>query len=259
MKIIANIRNLDTGPYKIYYDLLMSFLAMSIVASLILQSRTNLTSGQLLILNYIDILIWAVFLVDYIVRFIVSENKKQFFRTNIIDLVSIIPFDTAFQGLRALRLARVLYMLRVFIYLNRVYKRLSAIVTTNDFHHVLWFTFSTIFCGAIAIAFVDDMDIGDALWWSFVTTTTVGYGDIAPHTIGGRIVAVVLMIVGIGFLSMLTGTVATFFITTQAKSSYSSEIVNQTINKLKDFDSLTIDDINNIHSVLLTLKQNERK
>lgn len=51
----------------------------------------------------------------------------------------------------------------------------------------------------------------DALWWSIVTCTTVGYGDISPSTLPGRIIAVFLMIVGIGLISMLTGTITTYF------------------------------------------------
>jgi len=54
--------------------------------------------------------------------------------------------------------------------------------------------------------------IGDAVWWSFVTVTTVGYGDFYPMTTGGRIIGVVVMIFGIGFLGMFTATIASIFV-----------------------------------------------
>lgn len=54
--------------------------------------------------------------------------------------------------------------------------------------------------------------IGDAVWWSFVTVTTVGYGDFFPKTMGGRIIGVVVMIFGIGFLGMFTATIASIFV-----------------------------------------------
>ena len=109
--------------------------------------------------------------------------------------------------------------------------------------------------GAIAISYIDNMDIGDAFWWSFVTTTTVGYGDIAPQSFGGRIVAVFLMLIGIGFLSTLTSTISTFFINGNETSSYRNETIDQIILKLKNFQDLTVDELHDMHEVLVSLKK----
>ncbi|MBP2642393.1 MAG: Ion transport 2 domain protein [Firmicutes bacterium] len=252
MSIISTIKR-NITYYKFIYDIAMAALALFIIATLLLQGRSGLTYDQLAIIKQTNFTIWLVFVADYIIRLLFAKNKLAFIRSNIIDLISILPFDIMFQGLRAVRLLRVFYMFRVFIYLNRLYKRLSALFTTNSFHHVLWFTFATIFGGAIAISFIEDMEIGDALWWSFVTITTVGYGDISPSSLGGRLVAVFLMIVGIGFVSTLTGTISTYFIKNQT-TDFQDTIVQQIIKKLNDFDNLTIDDINTIHSILVTLK-----
>lgn len=260
MIALNNLRKLESrfATYKIFYEFGMAILAMAILVSLFIQSKFELSDDNSLLLQQTDHIIWIIFTIDYVIRFILAENKKQFMRNNIIDLISILPFDTVFQGLRTTRLLRIIYLIRLFAYLNRFYKRLSQIITTNDFHHVLWFTSTTIFCGAIAISYIDDMDIGDALWWSFVTTTTVGYGDIAPQSLGGRIIAVFLMIIGIGFLSMLTGTIATFFIRDNSSSNYNDEIIKQTIAKLNSFQSLSTKDIDDIYAVLLALKKNEK-
>lgn len=259
MNFTSIINGLNTRNYKIYYDISMVILAIFVVISLFIQSRLELSESQLRIFKQADQLIWFTFVVDYAIRLILAKDKFYFVRNNLIDLISIVPFDIAFQGLRATRILRIIQMLRVFVYLTRLHKRLIAIITTNDFHHVLWFTFSTIFCGAIAISFIDDMDIGDALWWSFVTTTTVGYGDIAPQSLGGRIIAVFLMLIGIGFLSMLTGTIATYFIgNNKPKSTYKDETIHQVISRLENFPSLSIEDIDDIHSVLLALKISQK-
>jgi Ion channel. len=253
------LKEMNLSRHKLTYDTLMAFLAFVVIFTLFFQNKPDLTMQQLTIINNINFSIWLIFVIDYVIRFALLKNKVSFVKNNIIDLVSIFPFENAFQALRAARILRIIYMIRAFAYLNRLYQRVSAIIKTNDFNHVLWFTFATIFCGAIAISYIDDMPIGDALWWSFVTTTTVGYGDIAPSSFGGRIIAIFLMIIGIGFLSMLTGTIATYFIKGHESSNYTDEALKQIIGKLENFSSLTVDEINTIHSVLLTLKNNQNK
>jgi len=68
----------------------------------------------------------------------------------------------------------------------------------------------------------------DAIWWSFVTVTTVGYGDISPITLGGRITAVIVMLLGIGFLGMFTATIASVFVEHKLKEERGLKKVNIT-------------------------------
>lgn len=242
--------------YKIYYDIMIAFLSIAVIITFFLQAQPELTPVELSIINEFEFDVWVIFVVDYLTRLILAEDRLYFIRHNIIDLIAIIPFDSAFQGFRAVRFARLIYMIRAFAYLNRVYKRVGQIITTNSFHHVLWFTFSTIFFGAIAISYIEDMNMGDALWWSFVTTTTVGYGDIAPQSLGGRIVAVILMIIGIGFLSSLTGNISSYFISNaETKPNFKSDTIHHIKSRLDDFDNLTLDEIEEMHAVIVSLKK----
>lgn len=69
----------------------------------------------------------------------------------------------------------------------------------------------------------------DGVWWAVVTVTTVGYGDLYPKDVEGRIIGIVLMFVGIGFLSVLTATVASRFI----KTDTGSDEVLETLRRIE--------------------------
>lgn len=244
------------SKYTIFYDVFMSLLAIAVVVILFIDQNEN-PSDDFLTFSYLfDRIVWIIFCADYMVRLLISENKFKFVRSNIVDLIAIFPFDAVFQEVRALRLVKLILMLRAFAYLNRAYKRVSTVLKTNDFDHVLWFTFCIVFFGAIAISYIDNMNVEDALWWSFVTTTTVGYGDIAPTSTGGRFVAVFLMLVGIGFLSTLTGTISSFFIKHE-KMNYQGTEIHNAIQMLQHFDELSKEDVIQMNHVLLALKESK--
>jgi voltage-gated potassium channel len=110
--------------------------------------------------------------------------------------------------------------------------------------------------GAIGIYSAEGMTFSDALWWSFVTTTTVGYGDLSPATNIGRIIAVILMLIGIGLVGSLTSTITTYFLNTEKENkSYKDEILQTIKQKIDDFDNLTSDDIEDICKTLKALKK----
>ncbi|MCP5004792.1 MAG: cag pathogenicity island protein Cag26 [Planctomycetes bacterium] len=97
-------------------------------------------------------------------------------------------------------------------------KRFIILITNNNITRLFVLTLLILLLGALGLSYFEDTpNIVDAFWWSFVTITTVGYGDIAPSTFGGRITGIIVMVFGIGLLGMFTATIASAFITAKIK------------------------------------------
>jgi len=114
---------------------------------------------------------------------------------------------------------RLLRLGRAGLILTSALRRARELLTHHGLHFVLLSVLAIIgVCSAMEFAFEQHApgatihNFGDALWWSIVTVTTVGYGDKYPVTAGGRGVAVVLMITGIGLAGVLSATVASYFV-----------------------------------------------
>lgn len=154
--------------------------------------------------------IWGVFAIDYVVRFAVAPNRASFFKSHIPEFLAALPLEP----FRVFRLIRLTRLLRAGAVLWRVTRNVRRVLNTNGLAYVLMATSAFIVVGAAAIHIVEpDLgSYGDALWWAVVTATTVGYGDLSPSEPLGRVIAFCLMMVGIGTIGMITGSIATYFI-----------------------------------------------
>lgn len=164
-----------------------------------------------------DFAICCVFLIDFVISLSRAESKIRFLKWGWIDLISSIP---SLPFLRWGRLARVFRILRVLRGLRsgaQVHRMLKQSRAKSAFCFVGLTSFIAVIMGGILILEFESGESGnikngpDALWWAFVTMTTVGYGDFYPVSVGGRTVAVILMLVGIGLFGTFTGYVASWF------------------------------------------------
>src|SRR5471030_1838142 len=107
---------------KLYYEIFIAILSLIACAIILVQLTLELSSSITYILDTSDNIIWIIFVIDYTVRFILSEKKFQFIKSNKIDLISIIPFNTMFQSLRIFRIARVLKLSKLVRFVVLIYK-----------------------------------------------------------------------------------------------------------------------------------------
>lgn len=221
-------------PQKIVtfaYETFIIILAIIAVTLTILDFNEQIVLEPSSPYYWIDLGILVVFAVDYFTRLLAAKNKKEFFKSNILGLIAIIPFNSMFRIFRAFRvfrffrltkltritrLFRMARLVKGFALLGKIKRRLNVFVNTNGLIYAIYVTLITIILGTVGIHYFEFQKIGyslgDSLWCSFVTTSTAGYGDIIPITWVGRIIAVILMFVGIGFVGLLTGTITTYFL-----------------------------------------------
>ncbi|MEU1015801.1 potassium channel family protein [Streptomyces sp. NPDC005898] len=156
----------------------------------------------------VEWVVWGSFAFDYLVRLLLTDHRGQFIRTHWLDLCAVIL--PMIQPLRLLRLVSTLMLV------GRRARMASQIRLTT---YVVGSVVGLLMFGSLAVLSVerDSPDgniktLGDAVWWSFTTMTTVGYGDHAPTTGLGRVLAVGLMLSGIALLGVVTANIAAWFI-----------------------------------------------
>lgn len=202
------------AKWKVVYEITFCLLAIvSVVLAII-----DMNDGLNLFLSVVDNGILIIFISDYVIRFIISKKKIKFVKSNVLDLIAILPFNSAFRAFRTLKVLKLLKLtklsktFRLFAVLGRFAHKFKQFFNTNGFKYMLLVATLFALIGGSLISVFENITLFDGIWWAFVTTTTVGYGDISPTSVGGRIVACILMIVGIGLVGSLTSTITSYFI-----------------------------------------------
>ncbi len=167
-----------------------------------------------------DWLVWAVFLVEYCVMVTVMKDRRAYTRRNWLSITVIVLSFPALPHLLALvrltRLVRLLRLLRVLAVTTRAMQAMRVSLAGQGLLYVATLTTILTFAGGAFLAVLEPEAVGGdfwtGIWWAVVTVSTVGYGDIAPATLGGRMLAVLLMLCGLGLVSTLAASISSYFI-----------------------------------------------
>ena len=157
---------------------------------------------------------WSVFFIEVVVMLWIVPRKWAWIKAHPIDIAVTVltpPFaPAAWQAARAFRLLRLLRLARVF--------SLKRLLSLEGLKYGALVALGTVLLGGAAFASVESdqhLSTWDGIWWAVSTVTTVGYGDVYPESDAGRGIAMMIMLVGIGFVALLTAFIADRFIQEQ--------------------------------------------
>ncbi|VBB47106.1 Ion channel [uncultured Paludibacter sp.] len=219
------MKNMGDNSTKNFGFLNIAVLVLSVyvLGALIVDTTFNLSKETAKLLNYIDIAICVFFFVEFCIRFYQAENKLKFMHWGWIDLVSSIPMINFLRFGRIFRLIRLIRILRAFRktkhFVSYIFKnKAEGAFTSATILAVLLIIFSSIAILQVENAPTSNIKTAeDAIWWSYVTITTVGYGDKFPVTTEGRIIAMFLMTAGVGLFGTFTAYIASIFVSDNKK------------------------------------------
>ncbi len=186
------------------------------------ETLPNLSSVSRYWLRVAETFTVTVFTIEYVLRVSLAEKKREFVFSffGIIDLISILPFYISagidLRSIRAFRLLRLFRVLKLVRYSKAIQRFHRALLIARE-ELVLYFivTLMLVYLSAVGIYYCESdaqpekfQSVFHSLWWAVVTLTTVGYGDVYPVTVGGRIFTFLMLLVGLGIVSVPAGIVS---------------------------------------------------
>lgn len=190
-------------------------------------------------------LIWLAFLAEVLVMLALVSDRRRWLADHPLEVAIVVltpPFlPASLQALRVFRLLRLLRLVIVARYARRIF-------SLGGLRYAGLLAILTALGGGAAFAAVEGqaVDTWDGVWWSVTTMTTVGYGDVSPGTDLGRIVAMFVMLVGIGFLTLVIGAVSQRFLVgeieeevAEAESDIAADVQTARAEVLREIRSIS--------------------
>lgn len=245
-KLLTNL--LHNNKQKTFIEILyISFMNVLIVISLIsitIDTIPDIDSATKQILNFIEFITIFFFSLEYILKITYSTNRIKYIFSlwGLIDLLTVIPYYLSSTiDLRALRAFRLFSLLRVFKLVktsNALSKLIMAMkIALPELILFLSAALIIIYLSAIGIYHFEHKaqpenfaSIPHALWWAVITLTTIGYGDVYPITLGGKIFTSIIVLVGLGFIAMPSSIMTSAL--TQARLHHDNIADNKNNDKL---------------------------
>jgi voltage-gated potassium channel len=185
--------------------------------------------------------IWTAFVIEIGLMLSVVDDRWRWLRDHPLDVAIVVftpPFlPASLQAARVFRLLRLVRLLKLAVLMRRL-------LSTEGVRDAAVFALITVLGGGAAFAAVEHghqdepVSAWDGVWWAITTVTTVGYGDFTPKTDGGRAIAIVVMIVGIGFVAVITAAAAERFMRSREAEAERAQLLERLDEVLRRLDGL---------------------
>lgn len=226
------------------FDFFIQLLIILSLISFTIETIPDLSHEFYFWLHTLEIFTIIIFTIEYLLRLYVADNKLKFIFSfyGIIDLIAILPFYVAHAvDLRSIRIFRLLRLFRAFKLLrySRALKRFRTafLMIREELITFVTITIFMLFFSSVGIYYFESAaqpdkftSIFDCMWWSVATLTTVGYGDVFPVTVGGKIFTFFVLLIGLGIIAVPTGLIASAL--TKCIEEEKTEIKNIDKNKV---------------------------
>ncbi|NND14714.1 MAG: ion transporter [Eudoraea sp.] len=221
-------------PMGKLFDISLLILILYSVIIVMLESVPRINAKYHDFLNISEWVVTILFTIEYVTRIVISKRPKEYVLSffGIVDLLSTIPkylslfllgsqYITALRALRLLRVFRILKLVRFVGESNKLIRALQS-SRTKIFIFVFFMLIVSVLLGTLMYLIEGPShgfnSIPHSVYWTIVTITTVGYGDISPETGLGQFIASIIMIIGYGIIAVATGIVTAEFAKDSIKS-----------------------------------------
>jgi voltage-gated potassium channel len=212
--------------------------AVSVIPTILIQ-ESSLGEPWQTIANVMNWTSWSIFVLELVLMLVLRPDRWRWLRTHPLELAIVLLSPPALpgslHGIRVLRLFRLVRLLPVGPMARKTF-------SLEGLWYAALMSALTVLGGGAAFTAVEQghnpavTNTWDGVWFALVTITTVGYGDIVPHTDGGRVIASIVMLVGIGFIAILVGAVAERFVHGKSSQERIEDVEQRVLGELRGLE-----------------------